>query len=69
MNDSPRLYRFVSKRYRDEHLFLITPEAIFCSDRDIFYDACSNCDEQNTFLNLNNTLVFGIKNQNKFWNY
>ena len=69
MNDSPRLYKFITMGYRDENMFLITPEAIFCSDCDIFYDAYSNRDEQNTFLNLGNTLTFGIKNRNKFWKY
>lgn len=69
MKDSPRLYKFISERYKDEHMFLITPKAIFCSDCDIFYDYCSNRDEQNTFLNLGNTLTFGIKMQNKFWKY
>ena len=68
MNDSPRLFRFVTKSYKDEKIFSIPPELIFCSDCDIFYDYRSNRFEQNTFLNLGNTLTFGIKGKNKFWN-
>lgn len=69
MEDSPRLYKFVTENYKDDKMFLITPELIFCSDCDIFYDYHNNRFEQNTFLNLGNTLTFGIKTKNKFWKY
>lgn len=67
MVDGPHYFRIVTKIYRDDRIFFSNPEVIFSSDRDKFYGLMNVYDEQNTFINLENTLRFGIKEQNKFW--
>lgn len=69
MKDSPRYYRIVTRTYKDDKMFLWNPEVIFSSDNDIFYDIYGVREEQNTFINMKNTLRFGIKEQNRFWKW
>jgi hypothetical protein len=69
MKDSPRYYRIVTRTYKDDKMFLWNPEVIFSSDHDIFYDVYGVREEQNTFINMKNTLRFGIKEQNRFWKW
>lgn len=69
MKDSPRYYRIVTRTYKDDKMFLWNPEVIFFSDNDIFYDVYGVREEQNTFINMKNTLRFGIKEQNRFWKW